>query len=397
MRVMTTGAAPWVNSGYGKPWRYIFPRLHAAGHELAQACFFGWRGSVAEVDIGGAPVKMYPQAKDQFFNDIIEKHAAEFEADVVITMQDVWTLTGWGSYDFRWCPNFPIDTEPVSPAIMAAIEGCHTPLVNTRWAQEQLFERGWMNAHYLPYGVDTSIFTPGDKAAARAALGIPADAFVAGMVAANSSYPSRKSFPEVLLAFRAWLDDGNDGYLYLHTTITPKRNRGIALDQIMDMLDLPWSTIDDPEPGRREAARVLFPSQYRMWSGVVDDAELAVAYRAMDVLLEPSQAEGFGIPIIEAQACGVPVVTLNITAMPELTFAGLCLEPVQRCWEAEGGWRGVAGVGDILDAIRWADELTDAERAELAEIGRLGAENFDFDAEIDRDWLPLLERLEAEG
>jgi hypothetical protein len=57
----------------------------------------------------------------------------------------------------------------------------------------------------------------------------------------------------------------------------------------------------------------------------------------------------------------------------------------------------VAGVGDILDAIRWADALTDAERAELAEIGRLGAENFDFDAEIDRDWLPLLERLEAEG
>jgi len=395
-KLLTTGAAPWVKSGYGKPWTYLFPRLAKAGHELAMAPFFGWRGSVATVDIGGAPVKFYPLARDRFFNDIIEYHAADFGADVVITMQDVWTLNGWGQKGLTWCPNFPVDTEPVSDAILHAIEGCHTPLVNTRWAQRQLFEHGWMNAYYLPYGVDCSIFAPGDKASAREALGLPADVFIAGMVAANSSFPCRKSFPEVLQAWRRWLDAGNDGLLYIYTTVTSKRNSGVQLERILSTLSLDWSSLDDPDPDRKARAKVMFPPQYRMWCGAVDDNELANVYRSMDVLLSPSQAEGFGIPIVEAQACGTPVVTLNITSMPELTFAGLCLEPTQPMWETEGAWRGVAGVDDIMGALDWASGLTNAMHAELAAIGRAGALDFDFDVEIERDWLPLLERIEAE-
>ncbi len=396
MRIMVTGASPWTKSGYGKPWMYLLPRLAEAGHELAMCPFYGWRGAVATVDIGGADVKFYPPAKNQFFNDIIDLHAADFEADVVITMQDVWTLGGWGQKDFTWCPNFPVDTQPVSKAILNAIEGCHTPLVNTRWAQRELFEAGWMNAHYLPYGVDCNIFTPGDKAAARERLGLPADVFIPGMVAANSSFPSRKSFPEVLQAWKRWLDAGNDGLLYIHTTVTSKRDSGIQFEKVLGTLGLDWSSLDDPDPERVARAKVMFPPQYRMWCGAVDDPELADIYRAMDVLLEPSMAEGFGIPIVEAQACGTPVVTLNITAMPELTFAGLCLEPLQPAWETEGGWRGVAGIADIVDALDWANGLTDAEHASLAFVGREGALDFDFDLEVERDWLPLLAEIEAE-
>ena len=396
LRLLVTGAAPWVNSGYGKPWRYLLPRLHAAGHTMAMMPFYGWRGASTTIDVGGAPVRLYSQCKDQFFNDIVTHHVGAFEADVVITMQDVWTLTGWGQHGFTWCPNFPMDTQKVSAPVLTAIEGCHTPLVNTRWAQRELFENGWLNARYIPYSVDTSIYTPGDRHAAREALGVPDDLFVAGVVAANSSYPSRKSFPEILLAWKQWLEAGNDGMLYLHTTITPTRGDGVQLEAILHTLNIPWSTVGDPDPERRARAKVLFVNQYRKWAGLIDDTELAQIYNAFDVLLSPSQAEGFGIPIVEAQACGVPVVTLNVTSMPELTFAGLCLDPVQMTWEHQGGWRGVAGVNDIHEALNWADSLTTAERADLAEIGVLGAANFDFDACVERDWLPFLADLEAE-
>lgn len=395
MKIFVTGAAPWVNSGYGKPWRYLFPRLHAAGHELAMAPFFGWRGNTSTIEIGGAPVKFYTLARDQFFNDVIEHHVAEFGADVVITMQDVWTLTGWGNYNFRWCPNFPIDTQPVSGAILEAIEGCQTPLVNTRWAQRELFQHGWMNARYVPYSIDTDIYKPGSHQAARELMGIPEGAFVAGMIAANSSYPSRKSFPEVILAFRDWLAVGNDGFLYLHTTITPKRKSGVQFVPLLQSLGIDWSTIDDPDPERRARAKILFPSQHRMWSGAVDDTELAQLYQGLDVLLSPSQAEGFGIPIIEAQACGIPVVTTNITSMPELTFAGLCLEPAQLMWEQQGGWRACASVGAITDALNWAAALTTEEREMLSDTGVIGASDFDFDVCVERDWLPFLDELAA--
>jgi len=52
--------------------------------------------------------------------------------------------------------------------------------------------------------------------------------------------------------------------------------------------------------------------------GYVSDEDLPEFYRLAQVFLFPSLKEGFGIPIIEAMACGVPVITSNISAMPEV-------------------------------------------------------------------------------
>jgi glycosyltransferase involved in cell wall biosynthesis len=54
------------------------------------------------------------------------------------------------------------------------------------------------------------------------------------------------------------------------------------------------------------------------WLGEVDDAELARLYRGAACLAYPSLYEGFGIPILEAMACGAPVVTTRGTAMEEV-------------------------------------------------------------------------------
>lgn len=60
----------------------------------------------------------------------------------------------------------------------------------------------------------------------------------------------------------------------------------------------------------------------------VGDEELPHMYRGAKLFVYPSYAEGFGIPIIEAMACGVPVVTSNTTAMPEVVGnAGLLADP----------------------------------------------------------------------
>jgi glycosyltransferase involved in cell wall biosynthesis len=231
----------------------------------------------------------------------------------------------------------------------------------------------------------------GDRDLARQTLGLPTDGrFIAGMVAANSSYPSRKSFPEVLLAWSEFLNRGNEGLLYIHTTVTPKGNAGIDLATILQTLNLPWSTLDDPDANRKAQAVVTLPSQHEMWSGAVSDRKLASVYNALDLYLAPSMAEGFGIPILEAQACGVPVVTLNNTSMPELTFNGVALEPLQFVWEQEGGWRGVAPVSEITATL---------ERAIAGGFERRVPEQvaaFGWDVVVERDWLPFLAELEAE-
>jgi len=52
--------------------------------------------------------------------------------------------------------------------------------------------------------------------------------------------------------------------------------------------------------------------------GFIDDAQLARLYQAASVFLFPSLEEGFGIPVLEALASGVPVVTSNVSSMPEV-------------------------------------------------------------------------------
>ena len=52
--------------------------------------------------------------------------------------------------------------------------------------------------------------------------------------------------------------------------------------------------------------------------GYVPDEELPLYYQGAEMLVFPSMYEGFGIPILEAMACGIPVITSNISSMPEV-------------------------------------------------------------------------------
>ncbi|MBK9337685.1 MAG: glycosyltransferase family 4 protein [Lewinellaceae bacterium] len=56
----------------------------------------------------------------------------------------------------------------------------------------------------------------------------------------------------------------------------------------------------------------------------LDDAALVQAYKTCDMLLFASTLEGFGMPILEAQSVGRPVVTSNCSSMPEVAGAGAC-------------------------------------------------------------------------
>jgi glycosyltransferase involved in cell wall biosynthesis len=65
------------------------------------------------------------------------------------------------------------------------------------------------------------------------------------------------------------------------------------------------------------------------FAGSVDDAELAVLYRGARALVFPSLQEGFGLPVVEAMACGTPVITSNGTSLAEVAGSGnaLLVEP----------------------------------------------------------------------
>jgi glycosyltransferase involved in cell wall biosynthesis len=63
--------------------------------------------------------------------------------------------------------------------------------------------------------------------------------------------------------------------------------------------------------------------------GFIDGAEQALWYNAAAVFAYPSLYEGFGLPPLEAMACGTPVVVSNTTSLPEVVGrAGLLVPPL---------------------------------------------------------------------
>lgn len=82
--------------------------------------------------------------------------------------------------------------------------------------------------------------------------------------------------------------------------------------------------------------------------GYVPDEKLPALYSGAIALLFPSLFEGFGLPILEAQACGCPVITSNVSSMPEVAGKGaLYVKPTS----VEDIIRGISEIGEIRDKL----------------------------------------------
>ena len=123
-------------------------------------------------------------------------------------------------------------------------------------------------------------------------------------------------------------------------------------------------------------------------------------YNAFDALLHPSATEGFGLTIVESQACGVPVVINNVHSMPELIIQGKTGETAQ---VENRKWTNALSFWEPPEAksIWWAMEkvyrkLKENPQQVLQDCRANVVENFNIDTIFQNRWLPYLESLQEE-
>ena len=117
-----------------------------------------------------------------------------------------------------------------------------------------------------------------------------------------------------------------------------------------------------------------------VFSGYVEDRELPKYYRGALALVFPSLYEGFGLPVLEAMACGTPVITSDVAAMPEVAGDAALLVHPERVSEIENA---------MLKVIE--DPLI---RQQMRAAGLARATRFSWDLTADRVRKVLAEALE---
>jgi len=381
LRIMWHSNPFWGQSGYGTQSRHIIMRLKEMGHEVAFMPNTVYKLPV--VNISG--VRVYPIYDFDDGHDVVGAHLDNFRADILIGLYDIWVVPQefHQYFDEPWVCLFPIDCTPVPNVVLERLATCDYPVVYSRFAAQRLVEAGVEGFHYIPHGIDTDVFKPGSKEEARVRLGWPQDVFVVSMVAANWGHPpTRKAFPENMLAFAEFHRRHPDSFLYMHTRMNPRQGRldyGIFFGDLVSRLDL-------------DEGSVKFANPHRMCLGLPDEY-LAMVYQASDVLLAASMGEGFGLPIAEAQACGCPVVTTNFSSMVELTVNGIATEPLQPYWISLGAWQVMPSVDAIAEALETIYNWSEEEREENARRGvAFIKENYSFDVVMPKYWQPFLDR-----
>ena len=123
---------------------------------------------------------------------------------------------------------------------------------------------------------------------------------------------------------------------------------------------------DERFPEARILADAASHQPSAIWLGPVPEADLPALYSAAAVFVFPSLYEGFGLPVLEAMACGTPVVCSNTSSLPEVAGdAALLIDPLDTAALAEALRRALSD--PALAADLRARGLTQALRFSWAQ------------------------------
>lgn len=371
-----------IPTGYGVQTEMLIDRLTRHGIKAACLSNFGLEGRIETIKTPYGNVPHYPKGFKQYSQDVIPVWHEDFMSKhrslkgALFTLYDQWV---YNELDFdgdilAWTP---LDHVTLPPSVLKFLlkKNVH-PITMSPHGQRQL-EKAGIESTYIPHSIDTKVMKPTYKTfgvPTREYLQVPEDAFLVSIVQANKAngLVHRKAVAEQLLAFAMFRERHPDAYLYLH--MEPSNAYGGF--NIPTLLRACGLTDEYVRILNSDVNRVGYPTDF-----------LAAVYTASDVMLQCSYGEGFGVPVVEAQACGTRVITSGWAATQDLAGEDSWLVDGQPFWdEPQQAFYHIPSIPSIVNALELAYVEPRGESKTAIEF----AKQFDVERVWNWYWMPFL-------
>lgn len=333
-RIMWHSCSPWAPSGYGTQTNIWTRELQRLGHEVIISTYWGIQGG-ATVWNG---MTVLPGFGGNYCSTSLHQHAKYFNPDLIITLGDVWVTDPNLFRELPVAHWLPSDCRPMSLADRNVVQSSGAELIAMSRFGYERFKTAGFNPVYVPHAIELDVFKPLPNVdELRESCGLKPDDFVIGINQANND-AIRKALPEQMLAFAKFAQNHPEAMLTLHTGV--HQDGGQDLEAVAENL------------GILDKVRVV--DQYRYTAGMITPKDLCEWYNVIDVLSQTVYAEGYGLPIMEAQACGTPVITTDASSMEEVNPLGTRVQG-QPFWNGvHKGWWISPNVTQVADSYEQA-------------------------------------------
>ncbi len=355
-RILWIGEASYLMSGFGTYANEVLTRLHATGkYELAEFATYGlvndardknvkWKfyaNAVKDDDERNTKYKADPI--NQFGLWRLDRVLLDYKPDIVIAYRDPWM----DSYildsplrrffHFVWMPS--VDSAPQKEEWLEQFARADGILTYSEWNMKVLKQEGGgkIKTHRpASPGINLDIFCPpANLQQHRRDMHFMEDVNIIGTVMRNQR---RKLYPDLFLAFKRYLeichknnqhDLAKKTYLYIHTSYP---DVGWNFPQLLKETGLGHKIIftyicrncKKPFCAFFQDARTVCPACNSV-AGIMPSVseglstpQLANVYKLFDLYIQYATNEGFGMVMVEAAACGVPVMAVDYSAMEDV-------------------------------------------------------------------------------
>jgi glycosyltransferase involved in cell wall biosynthesis len=344
---------------------------------------------------------------DAFGADIFEYDLKSYQPDIVLTICDIWPSGMRFMHDvmkkfpdIRWIHHCTVNSSPLSPILESSFIGPDVLVAPSRFVENELRTK-FSNVVYIPHGIDLNIFKPMDCSDLKEELGYK-DKFVFLTVGRNKGFGMQKNWPALIFAYKIFCNSVqgaiNKTILHMHTS--PFDTEGMRIDYLRDKIGLGENIKFTYTRPKDDLSGLTFCNQNDKRAVIhvpnrnLQSEEMAKLYNIADCFVLPSEGESFCYPLLEAMACGIPVIATRNTAMAEHILesnAGLTVPVAMQHVTPLISEVGHVGYETLSGAL-YEMYTNEERRIECSKAGIEYAKRFSWENIIPL-WLDLIEKV----